>query len=223
MPETELHKAARDGDKDGVEDLIRQGLNVNEQGAQGRTALHRALGGGHADCARLLIDKGADPNKADTLKRTPLHWASMGPPPDNVACCELIFEKGDGPAMMLKETKSGSTPLHSAAGTNRAEVVRFLITKEADLTAKDEDGCTPYELAKVRSPLSSCELLSPHELSRVLTCRRASVSQKDGLSEIAAILKEAGGGGGRASSSSTVKVSSGGGGGGGGGGCCVLQ
>ena len=60
MPETELHKAARDGDKDGLQDLLQQGLNINEKGAQGRTALHRALGGGHVDCVRFLIEKGAD-------------------------------------------------------------------------------------------------------------------------------------------------------------------
>ena len=45
MPETELHKAARDGDVDSIEMLVTQGLKVNEKGAQGRTPLHRALGG----------------------------------------------------------------------------------------------------------------------------------------------------------------------------------
>ena len=35
MPETELHKAARDGDKDEVEHLLSTGLDVNEKGAQG--------------------------------------------------------------------------------------------------------------------------------------------------------------------------------------------
>lgn len=35
MPETDLHKAARDGNKDEIEALINEGLNVNEKGAQG--------------------------------------------------------------------------------------------------------------------------------------------------------------------------------------------
>ena len=35
MPETDLHKAARDGDKDELSALLEQGLNVNEKGAQG--------------------------------------------------------------------------------------------------------------------------------------------------------------------------------------------
>ena len=37
MPETELHKAARDGDLNEVTSLIdEEKLNVNEKGAQGR-------------------------------------------------------------------------------------------------------------------------------------------------------------------------------------------
>ena len=143
-------RGALAGDKDEIESLLQQGLNVNEQGAQGRTALHRALGGGHAECARFLIENGADPNKVDALKRTPLHWASMGPPPGNVECCQIIFEKGDAKAMLYKETKSGSTPLHSAAGTNRPDVVRYLVEQQADQNLKDEDGYTPYDVAKAR-------------------------------------------------------------------------
>jgi hypothetical protein len=110
MPETKLHHAARDGDRNEIEALLGDGLAVNEKGAQGalralvswpfnlavaafppltaracsragRTALHRALGGGFIDCAEFLIENGADPDMADTLKRTALHWAAMGPPP----------------------------------------------------------------------------------------------------------------------------------------------
>ena len=191
MPETELHKAARDGSLDELKALLDEGLEVNEKGAQGRTALHRALGGGHTECARFLISKGADPNQIDTLKRTPLHWASMAPPPDNVACCELVFEHGDGVAMMSKVTKSGSTPLHSAAGTSRAGVVTFLVEKGSPQDVKDDDGLTAYELAK-----------------------------REGLSEIAAILKPAGGGG---ASKGGGGGDGGEGGGGGGAGCCLLQ
>ena len=75
----------------------------------------------------------------------------MGPPPQNEECCRLLFERcpeGDAEEMLSKETKSGSTPLLSAAGTGRAEVVRFLVEKGADITRRDGDGASAYDLAK---------------------------------------------------------------------------
>ena len=101
MPmDTELHKAAKDGDIDAMKDCLADKVGINDQGAQGRTALHRALGGGFVEAASFLMEQGADPMIADSLKRTSLHWAAMAPPPGNVDCCKLIFEKSDGKAML---------------------------------------------------------------------------------------------------------------------------
>ena len=38
-------------------------------------------------------------------------------------------------------------------GTNRPEVVKFLVDKGADQKAKDDDELTAYDLAKVISPM----------------------------------------------------------------------
>ena len=57
--------------------------------------------------------------------------------------------------------QSGSTPLHSAAGTNRFDVVRYLIEQEADLTLRDDDEKTPYEVAKSEGHTQCTELLKP--------------------------------------------------------------
>ena len=39
MPESSLHKAARDGNRHEIEALVNEGLNVNETGAQGTSRL----------------------------------------------------------------------------------------------------------------------------------------------------------------------------------------
>ena len=49
--------------------------------------------------------QGAQPSMIDSLKRTSLHWAAMAPPPNNVDCCALLFERGDAKSMLSKQTK----------------------------------------------------------------------------------------------------------------------
>mmetsp|Transcript_66979 Transcript_66979/g.178228 ORF Transcript_66979/g.178228 Transcript_66979/m.178228 type:complete len:261 (-) Transcript_66979:531-1313(-) len=149
MPmDTALHKAAKDGDIDGMKDCLDDNIGINEQGAQGRTALHRALGGGFHEASVWLMENGADPLIADSLKRTSLHWAAMAPPPGNLECVKLMFDKSDGKSMLAKKTKSGSTPLHSAAVTNRHNVIQLLLDNGADESLEDDDGFTAYDQAK---------------------------------------------------------------------------
>ena len=74
------------------------------------------------------------------------------PPLGNVDCCKLLFEKVDGKAMLAQKTKSGSTPLHSAAVTNRHDVIRLLLDNGSDEKAEDDDGLTAYDQAKVEAP-----------------------------------------------------------------------
>lgn len=99
--------------------MLNEGIDIDALGAQGRTALHRALGGGHCDVARLLIEQGAMVTVIDALKRTSMHWAAMAPAPAALMACLLILELApeEALAMLRKQTKSGRSPLHSAAET----------------------------------------------------------------------------------------------------------
>lgn len=58
--------------------------------------------------------------------------------------------------MLAKRTKSGSTPLHSAAVTNRHDVIRLLLENGSDEKAEDDDGLTAYDQAKVLIELFAC-------------------------------------------------------------------
>ena len=152
MPQdTELHKVAKDGDVPATQDLLGTGANVNALGAQGRTALHRALGGGHAECAKVLLEAGADATIIDQMKRTSLHYAILAPNAEGaLACLNLLSEHSPVvcESQINNKTKSGTTPLHCACSSGRAEMARWLLERGADASIEDEDGKPSAVLAK---------------------------------------------------------------------------
>lgn len=140
----ELHKAAYKGDAGECEDLISGGADVNEPGAQDRTALHRAVAGKHAHVVKLLISKGANVNLADIAGRTPMHWAGIV---GSTECARALFE---AKASFNDQTKDNqSTPLHMAAESGHVEFCQFAVgTGQADITIKNAQGQTAFDVAK---------------------------------------------------------------------------
>ena len=57
----------------------------------------------------------------------------------------------------------GMTPLHSAAASNQKEIVELLISKGADVNAKDNgNGTTPLDLAIQQKKTETADLLRKH-------------------------------------------------------------
>ena len=54
------------------------------------------------------------------------------------------------------------TPLHYAAANGHKEIAELLITKGADVNAKDEDGGTPLDVAIQFKELETADLLRKH-------------------------------------------------------------
>lgn len=152
MPQdTDLHKAAKDGDTQSCLDLLTCGADVNAVGAQGRTALHRCLAGGFPECCMVLLDNGADATIRDSMQRSALIYACLGPESDSaLKCLELLFQKNyeEMVGLINGATKSGTTALHCAIEKKAIEMVRFLHARGADIDLKDEDGKSCRDLAK---------------------------------------------------------------------------
>ncbi|CAM9365145.1 unnamed protein product [Phaeothamnion confervicola] len=164
MPvDTELHKAAHNGDLAKVKELVESGeIDVNAPGAADRRPLHRAAGGNHVDIMGFLLDKGAPIDQADKSGRTALHWAAISGCKEATEC--LL---GKGAAFNVK-TGSGDTPLSSAAEGGRVEVVRLLMEKaaaggppvlEALCNEKNADGKNCFDLAVAGQHKAVCKLL----------------------------------------------------------------
>lgn len=102
---------------------------------------------------KILIGAGADLKTPITWRgsrtgvwiigddATALHYAAEEGPPESA---ELLIDAGI--SVDARDTK-GQTPLHIAAIFGRAAMVRFLLERGADPTAKRKDGGTAMDLS----------------------------------------------------------------------------
>ena len=135
--------AAAAGDVAVLEELLRRGINIEEETTKGYTALVIAILEQHIDAVKLLLEGGADPDHR-VKDASPLARAAKakkhGP-----EMMRLLFDSG----ACLKSVSGpdNHTPLHVAAMKGTAESVGFLIEQGENLEAKCQKGCTPLLLA----------------------------------------------------------------------------
>ncbi|HLE71741.1 MAG TPA: ankyrin repeat domain-containing protein [Vicinamibacteria bacterium] len=148
--------AAARGDIETVQDLLRNGADVNTAQGDGMTALHWAAERGDAKLAEVLVYSGANVNAGTRIGRyTPLHLASRGGHGDVVLA--LLRAKANPNATT---TNSGVTPLHLAALAGRPDVVAALLRSGADVNAKEASwGQTPLIFAASRGQVEAIRVL----------------------------------------------------------------
>ena len=178
-----VNSAATNGHLEVVRLLLDRGANANTPNNNGWTPVNLAANNGHLEVVRLLLDCGADANTpnnegwtpvksaanngrlevvrvlslgvdvsaADERGFTPLHGAVM----KDLATAKLLYESG---ADINTRSKTGRTPLYEAAASGKSEIVQWLLSLGADVSAADEDGFTPLHSA-VQTDLEIVKLL----------------------------------------------------------------
>jgi len=149
---TPIAQAARYGDFDLVEILLKKGKNPNDKDGLGITPLHYIthMQPNNLHIARLLIEKGANLNAVtNDSHETPLHWAvAKAYYYNNTDLIKLLLESGADPNL---EDQKGNTPLDIAInnfGYNRNQyknVIKLLLEYGANANKRDENGRTPLE------------------------------------------------------------------------------
>jgi ankyrin repeat protein len=156
-----LHIAAHAGHKAVARALLEAGSDVNEKGPQGELAIHWAAAKGRLQVADLLVGRDLQINTKTQMQRVDMD-ATMQQGADAVKhqlkLLELL-EKGRqatlrGSSLQIAPPPrlafaAGDTPLHSAAQWGREEIVKILLSNEADVDPKNDWGQAPLHYACV--------------------------------------------------------------------------
>jgi ankyrin repeat protein/beta-lactamase regulating signal transducer with metallopeptidase domain len=165
----DLSMAAARGDAAKVEDILKNGANVNETDNGGDTPLYYAVRRGHVEISQLLLEHGANVNLFNTSGMTPKSMFDFTATTMNPMRSEMDWgvpqEEGQRRIIAFKELfvkyladpnyrdSQGRTALHQMAFSGNT-MVDFLTgdkAHSADPNIQDCDGNTPLLLAALSS------------------------------------------------------------------------
>jgi len=152
---TPLHYAARNGNLEIVELLIKYGAKVSSSSITNEEPLHEAVYKGHLEVAKFLLDKGAKVNSG-SYRGYPIHMAIDKGDYDMLVM--LIKEGADVNAKMSEKLFS-LRPLHIAAMKGFLKIAKLLLNKGAEVDVEDLVNKTPLYYALMNGHTEMVKLL----------------------------------------------------------------
>ncbi|KAK7428028.1 hypothetical protein QQZ08_005459 [Neonectria magnoliae] len=137
---TGLHAAVYFNRRRWVEQLINEGVHVDDSCSDGRTALHWAANSGRGELVEVLIQHSANKDIRDRNGDTPLHVAVTR---STMNCKEVVRNLVKGNARLDIRGGKGFTPLMWAIRYGPSSVARILAENQVDVNAEDDQGWTP--------------------------------------------------------------------------------
>lgn len=128
-------------------------------------ALCSAAGQGKPDIAKILIQHGANVNSRDEEGITPLSQAAYSKTAETT---KLLISKG---ANVNSRGYLNQTPLITAAVYGVPDTIKELLKAGTDPKAKDRNGMTAYEWAKLTKKQENAEILEPVSAAPVMPAR----------------------------------------------------
>ncbi|XP_052892423.1 transient receptor potential channel pyrexia-like [Anopheles moucheti] len=153
---TPLHCAAFGNSLAAAELLIKNGARINvptnKQHCE-ESLLHCAVRSNAIECLRFFIAHGSNVNALERNGTNPIHLAAdLG----HAQCLAALLECSDAdPNVRIQQGDKQMTALHLAADEGNLDCVTQLLTRGADVRARNHRGFTPLHLA-ARSGSADC-------------------------------------------------------------------
>ena len=176
-PATSVADAARQGDKDAVRALLKDGADVNTALGDGMTALHYAASMHDVEMAKILLYAGANVKATTRIGGyTPLLVASRD---GDAPMIETLLAAG---ADANSATTNGTTALMLASAAGRVDAVKALLAKNANVNAK--------ESVKGETPIAFAAAFGRADVVRELAAHGADVNLRTKVQDLSAFAKE---------------------------------
>ncbi|WHY03591.1 ankyrin repeat domain-containing protein [Neobacillus sp. DY30] len=120
--EEQLIQAVKAKEADTVRRLIEEGVDINTQDSEGRTATMIATYNNDAKTAKILIDAGADVNIQDDMENNPFLYAGAE---GYIEILKLTIKAGADPSIT---NRYGGTALIPASEHGYVDVIKELLT-----------------------------------------------------------------------------------------------
>ncbi|RPD91201.1 ankyrin repeat domain-containing protein [Aureibaculum marinum] len=151
--------AARSGNKDIIEQLIKKGISYKDTNTDGGNAFLEAAtigrgGGNNLAFFKYLESLGINPNITNKQGINPIHKLAAGN--KNVAIFDYFIEKGVDPT---KADNEGNTALINSAGRNSLDVITYFLSKNVTINAKNKEGKSALTNAVANNSLEAVAFL----------------------------------------------------------------
>ena len=147
----EMWKACWNGEMEAIDALLAKGVSAEVANAAGAAPLLAAAYMSQADVVERLLKAGASVNHRSKTGQTALMSAITAPSAWIKERATKTFQMiVDAGASLTDVDESGNTPLHMAAFGGHVEKVRLLVSRGADVKARNKMGKTPYRYAQIQ-------------------------------------------------------------------------